>query len=1264
LERVALSASTLLGFAKLFWPLVEPDREMSAGWAVKCVAEHLEDVSNPDGSIRNLIINIPPRCMKSMLACVFWFAWVWRERPSTRWIYSSFASDLTRRDSVRCRQLVGHPLYRKLWGVQVRDGQDTQTRFANQYEGFRYAVTVGGQGMGEGADFLVCFPYDTPVETDAGRLPIGRVVEERLPVRMLAYDHAAGRAVYRAVEAYESNPGRPAVRVRMSNGAEFTATDEHPVFVTGRGYVPAAAMMPGDGVVTCEAESGVSGLRQGVLPAAGARGAVQDGGVLFAQVPRGRSDRAGEPDVPGRAGGAGLCGVRGSICGRPVDSVPRVRGCEVLFTGLSRCHDPGEPAPEVHAGDPAVRLLRRRGDQEGRPHRSGVLRPPVCESFSRGGDEGGGKPAVRARPVRVDIPGRIPSAQADDPATRSALVSELRHGAGRARVEIAGSPHQLRQDRQPAVEPRDGVPLVSRADARVAGEPFALGAAVVVSVERAAQPDRVYNVRVADDHNYFAAGVLVHNCDDPINPRRARSAVERAACVHWWRATMARRVTDERTVRRVVIMQRLHEGDLTGYLTAEQTGWDHLVLPMRYEPRRYVFFGAAAGRPAAQPAAPPATADDATLAGATAAAGATADPGAARDLIRPTALQQAHPHLRDGPAGSGREQPGDLLWADRFPAEVVAKAEAELGPEAPGQYAQRPSSEAGDVFRRETFRRFEPTWELRTDPATGVEAAVFSGVRLHGPGDGQVRVFRAEQLTYFQTVDTALSETSRTAFTAVATCFATPEYDLGVWGMFRAKLDVQYQYDAITALRAGPAYWNPKARALAAGPPWPFVVRFQAVERKASGYGLIQQAAAAGKPLHALDVEGDKVQRAVPVASMYVNGKVYHPPPSRPWVVELEDELCLAAGTKVLLMRGEVEVEKVLTGDYAYTRSGWRPVTWAGQTHPGAKLCEIKTAGGFVIRVTPSHPIFCPGSGFIPAGRLRAGSALLRCTGVSCSDLTLTAGTGTLRAWSPADSPAYITTPTNAKSVPSRPDITFTTRTGTRGTTELTTWSASLREIISAGTGPTFRRRNGSIGRAAFAGSSTLPAAENPKRVPRSAETAFSFGVATRPFTAAPVSSAGLPSGLERRRLGAAARSAPSGLPGRVASLVLDEIVSVSAVPGLHPVYNLSVADDPEYFANGILTHNCVFPNGTYKDQADCVAYAGYLVTHDKLLRAVARDRPMADPGADDPPPGAPTVDADGNPVPPAGNTFTVSVGGGDVTVEFPQDDGWLGGWR
>jgi predicted phage terminase large subunit-like protein len=72
--------------------------------------------------------------------------------------------------------------------------------------------------------------------------------------------------------------------------------------------------------------------------------------------------------------------------------------------------------------------------------------------------------------------------------------------------------------------------------------------------------------------------------DDPVSAKKADSPLEIAKSVEWWRGTMATRANDPSTGAAIVVHQRLNAGDLTGYLLAEEKGWEHLVLPMRFDP--------------------------------------------------------------------------------------------------------------------------------------------------------------------------------------------------------------------------------------------------------------------------------------------------------------------------------------------------------------------------------------------------------------------------------------------------------------------------------------------------------------------------------------------------------------------------------------------------------------------------------------------------------------------------------------------------------
>jgi predicted phage terminase large subunit-like protein len=75
--------------------------------------------------------------------------------------------------------------------------------------------------------------------------------------------------------------------------------------------------------------------------------------------------------------------------------------------------------------------------------------------------------------------------------------------------------------------------------------------------------------------------------DDPHTAEQARSDVERARALAWFDGTISTRGV-VRNVVVVLIMQRLHEGDLTGHLLSkwEKGTYTHIMWPMRFEKER------------------------------------------------------------------------------------------------------------------------------------------------------------------------------------------------------------------------------------------------------------------------------------------------------------------------------------------------------------------------------------------------------------------------------------------------------------------------------------------------------------------------------------------------------------------------------------------------------------------------------------------------------------------------------------------------------
>lgn len=137
------------------WQVVEPATLYVPNWHIDAIAEHLQAVT--DGQIRDLLINMPPRFMKSTLVSVMWPVWSWTFKPSTRWLTASYALSLAIRDALKSRRLIQSSWFQSHYGsaFTLTSDQNQKSRYENDKTGYRIATSVGGSATGEGGDVLV-----------------------------------------------------------------------------------------------------------------------------------------------------------------------------------------------------------------------------------------------------------------------------------------------------------------------------------------------------------------------------------------------------------------------------------------------------------------------------------------------------------------------------------------------------------------------------------------------------------------------------------------------------------------------------------------------------------------------------------------------------------------------------------------------------------------------------------------------------------------------------------------------------------------------------------------------------------------------------------------------------------------------------------------------------------------------------------------------------------------------------------------------------
>lgn len=682
--------------------------------------------------------------------------------------------------------------------------------------------------------------------------------------------------------------------------------------------------------------------------------------------------------------------------------------------------------------------------------------------------------------------------------------------------------------------------------------------------------------------------------DDPMKALDARSAAERLRVINWWTGTMSTRINDPKKVRKVIIMQRLHEADLTGFLANRGGNYEMLVLPAEYEPKRFFFI-----RPLVVP----------------------------RDSIIATSLQRERPHLLDP-----RKDEGELLWRERFGPKEIADLKIELDTGVAGQLQQRPSPADGTIFQRSHFRYCE-----MADTALGTS---FILKQPNGRDSKRVQVAKCR---FYQCIDTAMKTKQTNDPTAVGTFAVTPDGDLIVFHMFADRIELPYQLAFLKAIRQGPAGWSKADRRIIQDRKarWPRPLVGQWVEDASSGTVWLTSALAEGIVFRALKTgSSDKVMRSAPLSALYEAGRVYHMVGGN-WLTGYEDELatfpasanddrCLVAGTVVTTRRGQVPIELVTTDDRVMTRKGWRRVLWSGQTAANDAVLRVTLSDGRTVTGTAAHPVWVGGRGWVRIDSLAYGDIVSVCPNASklsssaaeCTGDTRTPSTritGSITSVMTAGRKrrdSYTVISGRRRTDRFRAVATSTTKTATPTTTTSEISSASratstsdyIRSKATAAPKPcapisTEYDRSPRHGTPRMrAGNFTLPTAERPlqlagrtltKNLVRRVELNTQPCILSRGFARrnALPSTAAIPGSItppvNAKSAAANSSSTVTQKPGSA-----PHVVSVEPA-GRADVYNLEVDGEHEFYANGVLTHNC-----------DCAAYAAQVALYDAIIRA------------------------------------------------------------
>ncbi len=164
-ELIALLSTDQVAFTQQCFHTVDPAHTYLHNWHIDCIVEYLQSMER--GEIRRLIINMPPRSLKTITISVAWTAWLLGRSPSTQIICASYAQKLATKQSVDTRLIIESPWYKACFPETIlAKDQNEKLKFQTTARGHRIATSVsqrkgsGGTATGEGGDYLL---LDDPV---------------------------------------------------------------------------------------------------------------------------------------------------------------------------------------------------------------------------------------------------------------------------------------------------------------------------------------------------------------------------------------------------------------------------------------------------------------------------------------------------------------------------------------------------------------------------------------------------------------------------------------------------------------------------------------------------------------------------------------------------------------------------------------------------------------------------------------------------------------------------------------------------------------------------------------------------------------------------------------------------------------------------------------------------------------------------------------------------------------------------------------------
>jgi len=132
---------------------LEPGNPYEENWHVHLIAKQLEDVRA--GRTRRLMLNMPPRSMKSILVSIAFVAWMLGHEPTRKIMCLSYSREVAQAQAKLFNRLINSDWLRRVFPELRPTVPNKQMEWESTQGGYRLAASIDGAVLSRGADIII-----------------------------------------------------------------------------------------------------------------------------------------------------------------------------------------------------------------------------------------------------------------------------------------------------------------------------------------------------------------------------------------------------------------------------------------------------------------------------------------------------------------------------------------------------------------------------------------------------------------------------------------------------------------------------------------------------------------------------------------------------------------------------------------------------------------------------------------------------------------------------------------------------------------------------------------------------------------------------------------------------------------------------------------------------------------------------------------------------------------------------------------------------